>query len=84
MKDICEACGGAGSWEAECCNGSGGCSCRGQRIDMGRCAACGGTGRSDVPGYSPSANLNTIRGYGFIGSGPAPGTIFDSMPRMFR
>lgn len=64
----CEMCIG-GRWETECCNGSGGCSCKGERIDMGRCNVCGGSGmrRKDA---NKMANCYTIRGQCYVGSGP--------------
>ena len=64
----CTACIG-GRWEAECCNGSSGCSCGGEPVDMGRCLVCNGTGwrteDADV-----RANANLIRGRCYLGSGP--------------
>lgn len=73
-RERCPSCCGTGSWETECCNGSGGCSCRGEVLDMGRCNVCGGTGSvSGVRGrdWDPDANLKTIRGLHFIGTGPS-------------
>ena len=66
---ICRACLGAGEWFSECCDGSRGCSCRGQVIAMGQCLACGGTGQIG-DGYRASANIDSIRGRCYIGSGP--------------
>jgi hypothetical protein len=64
----CPACLGRGSWEAECCNGSSGCSCRGQVVQMGTCLTCGGEGRC-------SPNADTLRNARsittpYLGSGP--------------
>lgn len=74
----CRSCEG-GEWFTECCNGSGGCSCRGQVISMGPCGVCGGSGwhRKDA---DPLANARSIAGYGFIGTGPRSG--WDGMPRL--
>ena len=66
----CEACYGTGQWEAACCDGSGGCSCRGDVVPMGRCNVCHGTGDRDE-NANLMANVETIRGYGFLGSGPS-------------
>ena len=65
----CRHCGGSGTWEAECCNGSGGCSCRGQAVPMGTCRVCRGSGLRDE-GQDERANLRAIEGFCFIGSGP--------------
>lgn len=70
--DFCPGCLGAGRWETECCDGSRGCSCRGQRIDMGYCNVCGGSGFVTID-CDPMANVNAISGYCFIGSGPSSG-----------
>lgn len=64
----CRNCIG-GRWETECCNGSGGCSCRGQRIDMGPCNVCHGAGWHR-PEADTRANIRTIEGLCYIGSGP--------------
>src|SRR5688572_8402759 len=58
-----------GQWEAECCNGADGCSCRGQRVPMGRCNVCDGTGqvREDMQGVDTFANSRAIAGRCFIG-----------------
>jgi hypothetical protein len=67
----CEMCFN-GQWEAGCCNGASGCDCHGQAVPMGRCNVCGGTGmrRKDA---NKMANVDTIRGRCFIGSGPRTG-----------
>lgn len=65
----CGACLGAGRWEAECCNGSSGCSCRGAAVDMGACNVCQGTGWVR-PDADMRANIRTIEGLCYIGSGP--------------
>jgi hypothetical protein len=71
-KISCAACCGMGQWEAECCNGSGGCSCCGVAVPMGACRVCGGSGMADDEA-DQSANVKAIQGYGFLGTGPAGG-----------
>lgn len=66
--ETCRGCGGRGSWETECCNGAGGCSCRGREVDMGTCRECGGRGQIEVGSYR-AANRESIRGLHFIGTG---------------
>lgn len=66
----CRGCGGTGIFETECCNGSGGCSCRGEVVNMGSCRECGGQGEIEVGTYR-GANLDAIRGLHFIGTGSA-------------
>lgn len=63
-----------GRWEAECCNGAGGCSCEGKPVDMGVCLVCGGTGRH-TRGADTRANSRSILSSGrcFIGGGPKTG-----------
>lgn len=70
--DSCPSCQGSGQWEAACCNGAFGCSCRGDVIPMGRCNVCNGTGsvRADGSGVDTMANVKTIEGLCYIGSGP--------------
>lgn len=58
-----------GEWYAECCNGSRGCSCRGQEVAMGRCRVCGGTGYHKADANT-SANWQSIQGRAYLGSGP--------------
>lgn len=74
-KIICPSCHGSGEWETECCNGSGGCDCRGQVIRMGTCNVCEGCGEIDENASQEQlmANCNAIRGLCFIGSGPSRG-----------
>lgn len=67
----CEMCEG-GQWEVECCNGAGGCDCRGERVPMGRCNVCNGTGMRAWDA-NKMANVETIRGRCFIGRGPTTG-----------
>lgn len=67
---MCPGCRGEGRWEAECCNGSGGCSCRGEPIDMGKCNVCGGSGYVAEGEFDKNANVDTIRGLHFLGTGP--------------
>jgi len=74
-KKECPSCYGQGTWEVECCNGSGGCSCGGGLVDMGRCNVCGGSGYVIEGQYDDMANVNAIRRAGacFAGSGPSSG-----------
>lgn len=67
----CECCDN-GQWFAECCNGTGGCDCHGQPVNMGKCHVCNGTGwrKKDA---NLKANTESIRGRCFIGSGPRTG-----------
>lgn len=58
-----------GRWEVECCNGSGGCSCGGEPVDMGICNACKGSGFVGDD-YDARANIRAIQGLHFIGTGP--------------
>lgn len=68
----CPACHGRGEWESECCNGSGGCDCRGERVQMGTCNVCHGQGqiRKDRQGVDLRANVRIIQGLRYLGSGP--------------
>ena len=61
-----------GEWFAACCNGADGCSCRGELVPMGRCHVCRGTGWKR-PEADERANVRTIEGLCFIGSGPRGG-----------
>lgn len=67
----CPNCRGTGQWESACCNGTG-CSCRGEIVPMGRCLACHGSGIVDE-NHDPRANIRSIQGFGFLGSGPSGG-----------
>lgn len=71
----CQACSGRGTWETECCNGASGCPCRGQRVDMGACHACRGTGQVEAGQQQPMANANYIleNHIGYPGGGPRDG-----------
>jgi len=71
-----------GRWFTECCNGAGGCSCHGQPVDMGTCHICHGTGWRR-PDADIKANLRTIQGFCFAGSGPSSGYWADK-PAMGR
>lgn len=73
--ELCSSCHGAGHWECECCDGSRGCSCRGQVVEMGRCNVCHGSGyvRADGVGVNQMANCDEIRGLSYLGSGPIRG-----------
>lgn len=64
----CECCEN-GIWYTECCNGADGCSCEGLPINMGPCNVCEGTGYRR-PDADTKANVKTIQGSCFIGSGP--------------
>lgn len=64
----CEACYGQGTWEAECCNGSGGCSCHGVAVQMGNCRVCHGSGYRKK-NANLRANSESIAGYGYLGDG---------------
>lgn len=70
----CPGCNGAGEWLSECCDGSGGCSCHGQVVQMGGCNVCGGRGEVPEHGYNPMANVETIQGLCFLGTGPKDGS----------
>jgi hypothetical protein len=71
----CPSCYGEGTWETECCSGAGGCSCKGQPVDMGACNVCHGTGYVDENNHNARANSDYImsRGACFAGSGPTSG-----------
>lgn len=71
----CPSCYGSGQWETECCNGADGCDCNGQRVQMGRCNVCQGSGqiRADRQGVNLRANCDAIAGRCFIGRGPTSG-----------
>ena len=68
----CTSCEG-GRWYTECCNGSGGCDCGGQVLDMGACNVCHGTGYRSI-NADVMANLRQIQGACFIGHGPIDGS----------
>lgn len=74
-KKECPSCFGEGRWETECCNGSGGCSCRGGLVDMGPCNVCHGTGYVVEGEYNAEANVDFLMQSGvcFTGSGPSSG-----------
>lgn len=67
--EYCRGCGGQGEFISECCDGSGGCSCRGREVNMGPCRECGGNGYIEAGTYS-GANRAAIRGLHFLGTGP--------------
>lgn len=76
QKNIeCPYCYGEGTYEIECCNGAGGCSCRGGLVDMGACNVCNGTGRVTEGQFNPNANSDYLMSMGacFAGSGPSSG-----------
>lgn len=64
----CRMCDGRGQWEAACCNGAGGCSCRGDFVPMGTCRVCHGYGQH-APDADTTANVKAIQGFCFIGTG---------------
>lgn len=66
----CPSCLGQGKWDCECCNGSNGCSCGGQPVDMGTCNVCHGSGQVEDGNYDGNANLSAIQGMCYLGSGP--------------
>jgi hypothetical protein len=74
-KNECPSCYGEGRWDTECCNGSGGCSCRGGLVDMGPCNVCKGTGYVIEGQYNAGANVDFLMRSGacFAGSGPSSG-----------
>lgn len=72
MKIFCEPCNGSGRFLTECCNGAGGCSCRGKTVDMGNCRVCGGSGMRHE-NANTRANIESISGLCFVGSGPKDG-----------
>lgn len=62
-------CEGGELW-TECCNGAGGCDCRGQQVYMGSCRVCHGAGWVR-PGTKSNANLDAIRAMapgGYLGN----------------
>lgn len=67
----CDCCY-SGRFMCECCDGSGGCSCRGGMVDMGDCRVCSGTGWRR-PDANVRANADSIMGLMFLGSGPRGG-----------
>lgn len=73
--ELCSSCHGRGLWVGECCDGSRGCSCHGQPVEMGRCNVCHGSGyvRADGVGVNQMANCDAIRGLSYLGSGPIRG-----------
>lgn len=68
-EEECGACRGSGEWETECCSGASGCSCRGDGVPMGACQVCHGRGVIG-PDADRMANIRTIEGASYIGSGP--------------
>lgn len=74
-KKECPSCYGEGRWETECCNRSGGCSCGGGLVDMGRSNVCNGTGYVFDGEYNDRANVDFLEKAGacFAGSGPTTG-----------
>jgi hypothetical protein len=79
----CPNCGGQGCWQTECCDGSDGCSCRGGLVDMGTCNCCGGTGIVDES-YDKDANVRSLQGVCFAGSGPSVGYWAGRGKRLYR
>lgn len=82
----CPSCHGSGQWETECCNGSGGCDCRGQVVPMGTCNVCGGDGSipENTSHERRMANVRSIQGACFIGSGPTRGIWATAGKRLNR
>lgn len=55
----CGSCENGEVW-VECCNGAGGCLCKGRQVFFATCAVCNGTGI--VPqGADSEANIRAIR-----------------------
>jgi len=75
-KVICPGCYGDGYWEAECCNGAGGCSCHGRAVNMGTCNVCNGEGFVAEDRQNSMANVEFLKRSGacFLGSGPQDGS----------
>lgn len=82
----CPGCLGSGTWESACCNGAGGCDCRGQIIPMGKCLVCSGTGEisENTSQYQRMANCRSIQGLCFIGAGPTSGPWASKGARGYR
>mgnify|MGYP001611626750 FL=1 len=68
---ICPYCNGDGRFLTECCDGSGGCDCRGEIVDLGNWRVCVGSGQVVEGQYDKQANRRVIQGLHFIGSGPS-------------
>ncbi len=67
----CQSCEG-GTLMTECCNGSSGCSCMGQPVNLGACHVCNGTGLC-YEDADTSKNISYIKSIishdGYLGSG---------------
>ncbi len=74
-NERCPSCNGSGRLVTECCNGAGGCSCKGDLVDIGICRVCNGYGYVVKGHYDPNANSKFIRATRmcFAGSGPTTG-----------
>lgn len=72
-EERCPGCLGSGRFESACCNGANGCSCRGDIVDMGACRVCGGRGQVVAGQFNPRANLESIAGMMYLGTGPRSG-----------
>lgn len=71
----CPLCQGRGEFSVECCSGGGGCSCGGEPVAM-CCCGCDGAGVVDKTiGVDSSANLKSLEGRCFLGSGPRNGWL---------
>jgi len=69
----CKRCYGTGEMDTECCNGAGGCSCKGQTVYL-PCTYCDGTGY--VEDNEEAQKIGAVKykqmygGFCFLGSGP--------------
>lgn len=77
----CPGCLGRGDWFSECCDGSGGCSCGGRVVPMGTCLICRGTGKVVGGEYDEMANVKSITGLCFLGTGPRSGIFAGASAR---
>jgi hypothetical protein len=69
----CDRCGGTGEMDTECCNGSGGCSCRGKVVYL-TCTYCDGRGQVEdnvVAKVEGHRKYMTLYGHSaYLGTGP--------------
>lgn len=72
-KQICERCNGTGQMDVDCCNGSCGCSCKGNPVLL-TCTYCSGRGyvqdqnEAKHNGHDKFMKLHGHKSY--LGSGP--------------
>lgn len=55
FKVVCEGCRGECGGLAECCDGSGGCPCRGQPYFPWTCSVCKGSGKGNASDFLRTA-----------------------------